>query len=186
MKRRGGPRRSRPAATLVHLESDELATTIGSEGEKLHEEIELIKIAGSEDRCGSERRVSPCALDLHCPTSVLRLPRALFLAPPPSPRETRDGIIGVSTHPFSGFVFKVQANMDPRHRDRVAFVRVRSGEFEAGAEAIVSRTGQKLRLAQPQEFMARERTHADSLAVAGDVVGILDRGQLRNKRTRSP
>jgi peptide chain release factor 3 len=80
--------------------------------------------------------------------------------------------------PFSGFVFKVQANMDPRHRDRVAFVRICSGRFEVGEEATVSRTGKSIRLAEPQEFMARERTRGET-AVAGDVVGLHDRGNLR-------
>jgi peptide chain release factor 3 len=80
--------------------------------------------------------------------------------------------------PFSGFVFKVQANMDPRHRDRVAFVRVCSGLFEPGLEATVSRTGRVLRLALPQTFLARERSHGE-WAVAGDVVGLHDRSELR-------
>jgi peptide chain release factor 3 len=80
--------------------------------------------------------------------------------------------------PFSGFVFKVQANMDPRHRDRVAFLRVCSGVYEPGIEATVTRTGRTLRLAPPQEFLARERSHGDR-AVAGDVVGLHDRGDLR-------
>tara|TARA_B100000530_G_C15882143_1_gene457912 strand:- start:42 stop:1031 length:990 start_codon:yes stop_codon:yes gene_type:complete len=168
----------------VHLESDELATAIGSEGvEKLSEEIELIEIAGSEADFDAVEKGEASPV---CFGSALTnfgvdvfLERFLSLAPPPSPRKTTDKVIEPAAHPFSGFVFKVQANMDPRHRDRVAFVRVCSGEFEEGAEAVVSRTGQKLRLAQPQEFMARERTHADSLAVAGDVVGLLDRGNLR-------
>jgi peptide chain release factor 3 len=69
--------------------------------------------------------------------------------------------------------------MDRRHRDRVAFVRICSGRFEAGADALVSRTGKTLRLARPQEFMARERTENEGEAVAGDVVGLLDRGNLR-------
>ena len=176
--------RSRPRATSVHLESEELATAIGSEGvEKLSEEIELIEIAGSVADFDAVARGEASPV---CFGSALTnfgvdvfLERFLSLAPPPTPRETTDGVIEPAAHPFSGFVFKVQANMDPRHRDRVAFVRVCSGEFEEGAEAVVSRTGQKLRLAQPQEFMARERTHAESRAVAGDVVGLLDRGNLR-------
>jgi peptide chain release factor 3 len=68
--------------------------------------------------------------------------------------------------------------MDPKHRDRIAFVRICSGRFNAGDEAIVARTGRTLRLAEPQEFMASERTVTD-VAVAGDVVGLHDRGTLR-------
>jgi peptide chain release factor 3 len=69
--------------------------------------------------------------------------------------------------------------MDLRHRDRVAFLRVCSGQFEPGAEATVSRTGKTIRLAQPQEFMAQDRVHAEEEVVAGDVVGLHDRGSLR-------
>jgi peptide chain release factor 3 len=88
------------------------------------------------------------------------------------------GPVDPVAEPFSGFVFKVQANMDPRHRDRVAFVRVCSGRLAPGMEATVRRTGRTLRLAQPQAFLAGERTHEEE-AVAGDVVGLLDRGSLR-------
>ncbi|HSW29339.1 MAG TPA: peptide chain release factor 3 [Longimicrobiales bacterium] len=102
----------------------------------------------------------------------------LELAPPPAPRESGGVDIDPVTHPFSGFVFKVQANMDPRHRDRIAFVRICSGRYEAGMDAFLSRTGRTVRLATPQELMARERVIAED-AVAGDVVGIHDRGNLR-------
>ncbi len=176
--------KSRPDATLVDLESDELEAVIGTESvERLAEEIDLLEIAGTEADYEAVARGEASPV---CFGSALTnfgvdifLERFLALAPPPTARESTDGVVEPAEHPFSGFVFKVQANMDPRHRDRVAFVRVCSGEFDEGAEAIVSRTGQKLRLAQPQEFMARERVHAESNAVAGDVVGLLDRGSLR-------
>lgn len=62
---------------------------------------------------------------------------------------------------FSAFVFKIQANMDPRHRDRIAFLRIVSGRFEAGMEVNHVRTGKKIRLASPQTFIARDRTAVD-------------------------
>jgi peptide chain release factor 3 len=102
----------------------------------------------------------------------------LELAPPPSPRESSAGIVEPTDPAFSGFVFKIQANMDPRHRDRIAFVRVVSGKFEAGTEVTHVRTGKRMRLAPPQTFMARERSAVEE-AWPGDVVGILDRGTLR-------
>ncbi len=102
----------------------------------------------------------------------------LKLAPPPAPRESDGEPVDPATTPFSGFVFKVQANMDPRHRDRIAFLRLCSGEYQAGMDAYHSRTGKTVRLAAPQELMARERAAAGD-AVAGDVVGIHDRGTLR-------
>jgi peptide chain release factor 3 len=102
----------------------------------------------------------------------------LDLAPAPLPRESTTGRIEPTDERFTGFVFKIQANMDPRHRDRVAFVRICSGQFEAGMDVLHVRTGKRLRLTAPQQFLARERVHVER-AWPGDVVGILDRGALR-------
>jgi peptide chain release factor 3 len=102
----------------------------------------------------------------------------LDLAPPPVPRPTSEGLLEPTDPRFTGFVFKIQANLDPKHRDRIAFVRVCSGRFVAGMSVTNQRSGKEVRLAQPQTFMARERTAVDE-AWPGDVVGIHDRGGLR-------
>jgi len=105
--------------------------------------------------------------------------RALVeLAPPPQPRLSDSGIVNPTDERFTGFVFKIQANMDPKHRDRIAFVRVCSGKFEAGMQVRHVRTGKMIRLASPQQFMARERSAVEE-AWPGDVIGIMDRGNLR-------
>jgi peptide chain release factor 3 len=75
-------------------------------------------------------------------------------------------------------VFKIQANMDPKHRDRIAFVRLCSGRFEPGMTVVNGRSGDRLRLAQPQQFMAQERRQVEE-AWPGDVIGVHDRGSLR-------
>lgn len=176
--------RSRPQARVVTLDADELREAIGDRGvDQLREEIELLEVAGTPPDLDAVRRGEASPV---CFGSALTnygvdlfLERFLSLAPAPSPRESGEGEVDPVDHPFSGFVFKVQANMDPRHRDRVAFLRVCSGSFEEGADAVVSRTGKSIRLAQPQEFMARDRTSSDERSVAGDVVGLLDRGNLR-------
>jgi len=102
----------------------------------------------------------------------------LTLAPPPVARESSTGPVSPLSRDFTGFVFKIQANMDPRHRDRVAFVRICSGHFEAGMEVRQVRTGKTMRLSAPQQFMARERVSIEE-AWPGDVIGIMDRGGLR-------
>ena len=102
----------------------------------------------------------------------------LELAPPPTSRESSAGLINATDPSFSGFVFKIQANMDAKHRDRIAFVRICSGTFEAGMDVTQVRTGEPMRLAAPQQFLARERTAIEK-AWPGDVVGITDRGRLR-------
>jgi peptide chain release factor 3 len=102
----------------------------------------------------------------------------LELAPSPGPREATTGDVVPDRPDFTGFVFKIQANMDPKHRDRVAFVRIVSGHFEAGMQVLHQRSGKAIRLAAPQQFMARERTSVEE-AWPGDVIGIMDRGTLR-------
>jgi peptide chain release factor 3 len=102
----------------------------------------------------------------------------LELAPEPVSRESSAGIVEPTDDQFTGFVFKIQANMDAKHRDRVAFVRICSGHFEAGMQVKQVRTGKMMRLAAPQQFMARERTAIEE-AWPGDVIGVMDRGSLR-------
>jgi peptide chain release factor 3 len=106
------------------------------------------------------------------------LDRFLELAPPPAPRPTSAGSVAPTDEALSGFVFKIQANMDPLHRDRVAFVRLCSGHFVRGMEVIHVRTGKRLTLNRSLQFHAQERTLVDE-AFAGDIIGIWDPGLLR-------
>jgi len=99
-------------------------------------------------------------------------------APPPQPR---DGMLR-PVHPaepaFSGFVFKIQANMDPKHRDRIAFFRVCSGRYTPGMKVRHLRAGREMKLGNALTFMANERVQSEN-AVAGDIIGIHNHGQLQ-------
>jgi peptide chain release factor 3 len=106
------------------------------------------------------------------------LDRFIELAPPPLPRLSTHGPVPPDAPFFSGFVFKIQANMDPQHRDRIAFVRVCSGRFARGMDAIHVRTGKPLSLNKSLQLRAQERTLIDE-AFAGDIVGLWDPGVLR-------
>ncbi|MEL6184566.1 MAG: EF-Tu/IF-2/RF-3 family GTPase, partial [Myxococcota bacterium] len=100
-------------------------------------------------------------------------------AAPPGGRATEDQIRLEPNHErFTGFVFKIQANMNPRHRDRVAFVRVVSGKFEKGMDVKLGRSGENVRLARAQSFMAQDREEVIE-AFPGDIVGLHDTGKLR-------
>jgi peptide chain release factor 3 len=99
------------------------------------------------------------------------------LMPPPRARPTDQGPVEPSRPEFSGFVFKIQANMDKAHRDRVAFLRVCSGKLVKGMKVRHVRSGKDLRLANPVVFMARERSTVEE-SYAGDVVGLHDTGAL--------
>jgi peptide chain release factor 3 len=100
------------------------------------------------------------------------LDRFLTLAPPPVARNGGSRIVEPSDETFSGFVFKVQANMNPRHRDYVAFIRVVSGVFRRDMQVLHTRTGRKLRLSNSQRLFARDRETVDE-AYPGDIVGIV-------------
>jgi peptide chain release factor 3 len=100
------------------------------------------------------------------------------ICPPPGPHESSAGVIGPEDERFSGFVFKVQANMDPAHRDRIAFVRVCSGKFVAGMRVHHFRLDKEIRLAHAEQLMAKER-QAIHEAYAGDIIGLYDPGVFR-------
>ena len=98
--------------------------------------------------------------------------------PPPRAQEADTRTVEATEEKMTSFVFKIQANMDPNHRDRIAFVRVCSGTLERGMKAKLVRTGKPMSLSAPQFFFARTRVTADE-AFAGDVVGIPNHGTLR-------
>ena len=99
----------------------------------------------------------------------------LKMTPPPLPRVADCGEIDTFSPDFSAFVFKIQANMNKAHRDRLAFMRICSGKFQRDAEYYHVQTGRKLRLSQPQQLMAAEREIVEE-AYAGDVIGVFDPG----------
>ena len=108
----------------------------------------------------------------------LLLDAMIELAPAPEAMGTSDGTERDLDAPFSGLVFKVQANLDPRHRDRLAFVRVCSGRFERGMRVTNARTGQALGTNYAHEIFGRERQTLDA-AYPGDVVGLANAGDVR-------
>ena len=99
-------------------------------------------------------------------------------APPPQPRDAGARMVDPAEPAFSGFVFKIQANMDPRHRDRIAFFRVCSGRYKPGMKVQHPRAGRDMKIANALTFMANERVASED-AVAGDIIGIHNHGQLQ-------
>ena len=99
----------------------------------------------------------------------------LRLAPSPQPRKSSDGLIAPDDDRFSGFVFKIQANMNPAHHDRLAFIRICSGKFERNMQVWHERSSKVIKLSQPQQFLAQDRQIIED-AYPGDIVGIFDPG----------
>jgi peptide chain release factor 3 len=102
----------------------------------------------------------------------------LAMSPAPGARKTTTGEVNPTDEMFSGFIFKIQANMNPNHRDRLAFLRICSGTFERGMNVTLTRNGKEIKLSQSTHLMANERETVDT-AYAGDVIGIYDSGNFQ-------
>ena len=147
------------------------------------DEIELLRDAGNpfdEDKIAHGQLTQVffgSALVNFGVTEFLR--EYLTYAPAPAAMTTVDDKkINPEDAQFSGFVFKIQANMDPRHRDRIAFVRIVSGEFNRGMDVLLQRNGKKLKLSNVTQFMAEERENVQT-AVPGDIIGVYDTGNFQ-------
>lgn len=100
-------------------------------------------------------------------------------APAPQPRETVSRQVAPEEEAFSGFVFKIQANMDPAHRDRIAFLRVCSGRFQRGMKMRHLRLGRDIRVANAITFLAQEREQLEEVAYPGDIIGLHNHGNMQ-------
>lgn len=99
-------------------------------------------------------------------------------APAPKPHHTTARDVAPDEEKLTGFVFKIQANMDPKHRDRIAFMRINSGRFSAGMKLRQIRLGRDVKISDALTFFAAEREHAQT-AVAGDIIGLHNHGTIR-------
>jgi peptide chain release factor 3 len=155
-------------------------------GEEMHrqicDEIELLDMAGNQFDLEAVKKgeLTPVFFGSAMTNFGVRpfLERFLELAPAPAARATPKGPVDPQDTPFSGFVFKIQANMNPAHRDRIAFIRICSGKFTRGMKVNHVQSGKSLRLAQPQQFLAQERTIVEE-AYPGDIIGLSDPGIFR-------
>ncbi|MFD0714427.1 peptide chain release factor 3 [Paenibacillus sp. GCM10027626] len=102
----------------------------------------------------------------------------LQLAPHPTSRNSLEGTVEPTYEKFSGYIFKIQANMNPAHRDRIAFLRICSGRFDRGMSVKHVRAGKDIKLSQPQQFLAQDRDIVES-AYPGDIIGLFDPGIFR-------
>ncbi|MCR5202585.1 MAG: peptide chain release factor 3 [Lachnospiraceae bacterium] len=162
------------------IDSDEIKEIVGEEGlEKLAEEIELLDEAGNEFDIEKVRQgeLSPVFFGSALNTFGVEIFLKYFLemATTPLARRAGDELIDPVESPFSAFVFKIQANMNKAHRDRIAFLRVCSGKFDANKDVYHVQSDRKFKLSQPQSIMAEERK-VISEAYAGDVIGVFDPG----------
>ena len=167
------------AATEVELDDPAVGEMIGeNKWHQLQEEVELLGAGRDFDmeavRCG---KLSPVFFGSALTNFGVEpfLEEFLRMTTAPLPRTADCGEIDVFGEDFSAFVFKIQANMNKAHRDRLAFMRICSGKFQRDTEYLHIQSGKKLRLSQPQQMMAAEREIVDE-AYAGDIIGVFDPG----------
>lgn len=164
------------------LDNPELDEKLGNMAQELRDEIELVKGASHEFDLEAYRegRLTPVFFGSAINNFGIRelLDSLDEFAPKPKARETSQRIVKAEEEDFTGFVFKIQANMDPQHRDRVAFMRICSGKFEKGMKVKHVRIGKDIRLNDAMTFMASDRDHAE-VAYAGDIIGIHNHGTIR-------
>jgi peptide chain release factor 3 len=162
------------AAIEEQLSPDQAAGRFGEDWSRAVEELDLLAATGAEH--DQEAFLTAATTPVLFGAAVanfgvrLLLDALVDLAPPPAPRPDVDGRMRDLDAPFSGFVFKIQANMDPAHRDQVAFVRVCSGRFERGSVVTHAGTGRPFATKYAQQLFGRDRETVD-VAYPGDVVG---------------
>jgi len=172
----------RPPVEVTGIDDPALREELDDSGyDRLRHDAELLEMAG--DVFDQERFEAGQLSPMFFGSAVNNFGLEAFLEtfselmPPPRARPSDAGPIEPAREEFSGFVFKIQANMDKAHRDRVAFVRICSGKMVRGMKVTHVRTGKELRLSSPTQFLARERSVVDE-CYAGDVVGIHDPGNF--------
>src|SRR5690606_34122009 len=149
---------------------------------QVREELELLDVAGDEfdlEKVG-RGELTPVFFGSAINNFGVQtfLENFLQLAPKPTPRQSSEGAVEPNTEKLTGFIFKIQANMNPAHRDRLAFMRIVSGKFKRGMTVKHVRNGKDIKLSQPQQFLAQDRDITE-VAYPGDIIGLFDPGIFR-------
>lgn len=164
------------------LGNPELDRVLGVQAQELREEIELVK--GASHPFDKAAYLSGQQTPVFFGSAINNFGIASLLdafieyAPPPQPRPSSNRSVDPLEPSLTGFVFKIQANMDPQHRDRIAFMRVCSGQFSKGMKLHHVRLGKDIKISDALTFMASDREHVEN-AYAGDIIGIHNHGTIR-------
>lgn len=174
--------RRRESWVIIGLHNRSLDEVLGAQAAEVREEIELVRGAGrafnaDEYRAGVQ---TPIFFGSALGNFGVQELVEIFVkhAPPPQPRKAVERMVSPSEQKFTGFVFKIQANMDPQHRDRVAFVRVTSGCYRRAMKLYHVRVGRDIQVGAALTFMASERERVEE-AYPGDIIGLHNHGTIK-------
>ncbi|MCE1239663.1 MAG: peptide chain release factor 3 [Azonexaceae bacterium] len=177
------PQAEKGTAEMIQgLDNPRLDELIGAQADELRSDIELVR--GASHAFDADAYLSGKQCPVFFGSAVNNfgvqslLDAVVDLSPAPKARPAVSRTVDAFEAKFSGFVFKIQANMDPKHRDRIAFLRVCSGRFDRGMKVRQVATGKTLSINNAITFMARDRSTADE-AWSGDIIGIPNHGTIR-------
>jgi peptide chain release factor 3 len=178
----GGKRERASERRIVNgLGSAEAAEVLGGDLQAFRDEIELVRGACPEFDVAEylAARQTPVFFGSALSNFGVKelLDEFVSFAPPPLPRETEQRVVAPDEEALTGFIFKIQANMDPGHRDRIAFMRICSGEYRKGHKVLHVRLGKEVKIPDAITFMAADRQHAET-AYAGDIIGLHNHGTI--------
>src|SRR5512139_375122 len=178
----GGESRQREALIINDLNDPLLDELLGSQAGELRSDIELLEGAANPFELAEYLKGNQTPVFFGSAVNNFGIEELLDalvdLAPAPGPRATQSREVAPEEEAFSGFVFKIQANMDPMHRDRIAFLRICSGKFTRGMKVRHHRIGKDVSLPNAIMFMAQERAHVEE-AYPGDIIGIHNHGTIK-------
>ena len=170
------------ALAIKGLDNPQLDELLGKDAQELRTEIELVK--GASHQFNLDDYLAGKLTPVYFGSAINNFGIKELLddfaqyAPSPRARVAIEREVSADESNFTGFVFKIQANMDPKHRDRIAFMRICSGTFKKGIKLMHLRLGKEVQIANALTFMAGDRTHAE-LAMAGDIIGLHNHGTIR-------
>jgi peptide chain release factor 3 len=178
----GQETRNVKAVTIESLDDPKLDELLGVQADELRQDIELLEGAANPFEYEHYLQASQTPVFFGSAVNNFGVQELLDafveMAPTPSPRETQTRMVEPTEDAFSGFVFKIQANMNPAHRDRIAFFRICSGKFTRGMKVKHHRLGKDISLSNATIFMAQERANVEE-AWPGDIIGLHNHGTIK-------
>lgn len=178
----GKTTRNTDGITITDLSDPKLDEILGSDAQRLREDIDLLEGAATPFDYQHYLKANQTPVFFGSAVNNFGVKELLDafveMAPAPQPRTAMERTVSPYEDQFSGFVFKIQANMDPAHRDRIAFLRICSGKFTRGMKVIHNHSGKEMTLSNATIFMAQDRSNVEE-AYPGDIIGLHNHGTIK-------
>jgi len=178
----GDSSKRKAVKVIKGIDNPQLDEVLGDQADELRDEVELVR--GASHEFDADAYLAGTLTPVFFGSAINNfgvdelLKHFVETAPPPLPRDTTTRRVAADEDKFTGFVFKIQANMDPAHRDRIAFLRICSGHYSKGMKMRHVRIGKDVQISNAVTFLASDRGHVDD-AYSGDIIGLHNHGTIR-------